>query len=144
MTEVDTTGWPLVGSTSNTQYFRYSDRILVALPLPGVMDTRATALENRDFQRSWFEQSGTPGTVVVFFDRMKGQDSDARKVYASGVDRRWLAGSALVGGSMLGRAMASFFLGLTRPTVPTKMFGTLEEAVRWAQDRNTAVLDQAV
>jgi len=34
---------------------------------------------------------------------------------------------------LLGRAMASFFLGLSQTQVPVKVFGDLKDALRWAQ-----------
>ncbi|MEM6926527.1 MAG: hypothetical protein AAF602_06350 [Myxococcota bacterium] len=126
-------GLTKIGRTSNTDYYWLEDRVVVALPRPGSFDTGATARENVAFQVGTFRDRGTPGVVLVFFDRMTSQDVDARRVYATEIDREWLAGSALVGGTFLGRAMASFFMGLSRPKVPTRMFGTTEDALRWGR-----------
>ena len=48
------------------------------------------------------------------------------------IDPDLVAGLALVAESMLGRAIVSFFIGLTRPRVPTVMVATVEDAVEWA------------
>lgn len=38
---------------------------------------------------------------------------------------------ALVGSTVFGRAVSSVFMGLHPPRVPTRMFGTFEEALTW-------------
>jgi hypothetical protein len=38
---------------------------------------------------------------------------------------------ALIVTNPLARAIASFFLGLTRPAVPTKLFESVEDAASW-------------
>ena len=40
---------------------------------------------------------------------------------------------ALVGGTVFGRAVGSFFIGIHPPRVPTRLFATIEEAHRWAR-----------
>jgi hypothetical protein len=39
--------------------------------------------------------------------------------------------AALIVSHPLARAIGSFFLGLTRPAVPTRLFPTVEEAAEW-------------
>ncbi|MEO0604503.1 MAG: hypothetical protein AAF211_23920 [Myxococcota bacterium] len=128
-------GLTQIGQTSNTAYYWLENRVLVAMPCVGSFDTGPTARENVAFQVETFRDRGEPGVVLVFFDRMTSQDVEARRVYGTEIDPAWLAGSALVGGTFLGRAMASFFMGLSRPKVPTRMFGTTEDALRWARQR---------
>ncbi|MEN0062325.1 MAG: hypothetical protein AAGA48_09240 [Myxococcota bacterium] len=133
MTDLEVGKLEQIGRTSNTDYYRLEEHIIVAMPRIGSFDTGETARENVSFQTNTFRSEGTPGVVVVFFDRMTGQDVDARRVYANEIDPQWLAGSALVGGTFLGRAMASFFMGLSRPRIPTRLFGKVEDAVRWGR-----------
>jgi hypothetical protein len=134
MKDIDTTGWNPAGRTSNTEYFAVGDDILAAVPDKGSADTEATARENCDFQNGFFEKRGRSGLVVVFFDRMASQDKGARRVYQSAPDPNLFWGTALVGGSMLGRAMASFFLGLAKPRVPIKMCASFDDARDWARE----------
>lgn len=137
LVDIDTTGWESVGRTTNTQYFRLDDRLLVALPDVGTTDTAASATDNFAYQAAWFEKEGAPGSVLVFFDRMANQEPGARRVYAA-ARSPWVTATALIGGTMLGRAMASFFMGLSRPKMPTRMFGNFDEALSWAQRMNAS------
>jgi hypothetical protein len=132
MTVPNTAGWEHVGDTVNTRYFAIADGILGGVPRPGSVDDAATARENTLFQNAYFRAS-QPGVVAVFFDNLISQDKDARRIYQTMPDPTLLVGTALVGGTLLSRAMGSFFLGLSKPKVPVKMFGTLDDALDWAR-----------
>jgi hypothetical protein len=54
-------------------------------------------------------------------------------VYRVAPDPAFQACFALVGGTTFGRAVGSFFIGIHPPRVPTRMFATTEEALRWAR-----------
>lgn len=123
--------WKEVGETSNTKYYVDDDRILLVLPHPGSHDTAATARENIDFQHQWFSTHGDPPLLIIFFDRLASQDRPARKIYAEDTTSPWALGFALVGGSLLSRAMGSFFLGLSKTAIPLKFFPTMTEARSW-------------
>ncbi len=125
------TNWRQVGRTANTTYFTDKIGYLIAWPDEKSTDNEATAIENRDFQADYFSKHGMPGGVVIFFDRMVNQNRGARKVYAEGTNPKLTAAVALVGGSMLARAMGSFFMGLSKPPVPIKMFATIAQAQSW-------------
>ncbi len=113
MLEVDTTKWKAVGATSNTKYFEVEPDILAAVPDKGSSDDGESARANQNFQNSYWHKAGHGGVVLVFFDRMVSQDKDARRVYQREVDLMVMRASALVGGSLIGRAMFSFFLGIS-------------------------------
>ena len=125
-------------------------RFHVALSVPGytsmpssnanspVVFPALTARENVEFQMEYLRTHGQAGVVVVFFDRMTGQDSEARRLYGNLPDLKVLRGSALVGGTMLGRAIGTFFLGVARPRIPVQLFSSVEEAVAWARSLNGA------
>lgn len=122
------------GESENTVYYSLDDDVLVAVPHEGSRDTGSSARSNRDAQVRYFREKGRKGGVIILFDRMTSQDKDARKVY-EGMDDA-LTCSALVGGSMLSRAMFSFFLGISRPKVPVKLFADVESALRWIREVN--------
>ncbi len=122
-----------VGRTSNTRYFAQDSRVLIAWPDEGALDTAETATENVEFQIVYFRSVGAPGIVMIFFDRMKGQDRGARQVYTARANESWTIGIALVGGSLLSRAIAAFFMGLSKPRVPIRLFATEEEAAPWIE-----------
>ncbi len=125
---------PSVGRSVNTTYFAANPRVLIAWPDEGTLDTGPTASENIDFQMEYFSRLGQPGIVVIYFDRLQGQDRGARKVYSARTEKSWALGIVLVGGSLLTRALGSFFMGLSRPVVPIRMFETLEDASGWIDE----------
>jgi hypothetical protein len=133
MVDPDTSSWKKLGATSNTQYYEVEPGILAAVPHQGASDDEHSARQNNVFQMEYFRVRQRPGCVLVLFDRMKGQDAGARRVYQREPDTKLILGTALVGGTLLGRAMASFFLGLSKTQVPVKVFGDLKDALRWAQ-----------
>ena len=126
--------WKAVGSTSNTSFYLDHERIVLVLPNLGTHGTAAGARENLDFLRRWFAVHDDPPLVMVFFDRLASQDRAARKLYTEETSVPWALGFALVGGTLLGRAMASFFLGLARPAVPLQLFPTIAEPGVWLHD----------
>ena len=133
MVDPDTSNWKKLGATSNTQYYEVEPGILAAVPHQGASDDEHSARQNNVFQMEYFRVGQRPGCVLVLFDRMKGQDAGARRVYQREPDTKLILGTALVGGTLLGRAMASFFLGLSKTQVPVKVFGDLKDALGWAQ-----------
>jgi hypothetical protein len=138
VTEPRTSEWKPIGETSNTRYFEVESEIIAAVPNPGAKDDQASARENQSFQNEHWQKSGHGGVVIVFFDRLVAQDKEARRVYGSEADEKVMRGTALVGGSMLGRAMASFFLGISKPRIPVKMFDGVDRAIAWAHHLNQA------
>ena len=133
MVEPDTSSWKKLGATSNTEYYEVEPGILAALPHLGASDDESSARQNNLFQMEYFRASQRPGCVLVLFDRMKGQDAGARRVYQREPDSKLLLGTGLVGGTLLGRAMASFFLGMSKTQVPVKLFGDFNDALQWAR-----------
>jgi hypothetical protein len=122
-----------VGSTVNTDYTIADPDILIATPKPGTVDSPELAKLNVEFQANYARNLGKPCCVVVIVDNLLAQDAQTRRVYTEGIGETLLYGLALVVGNPLGRAIASFFMGLSRPKMPTKMFDSIESAVAWAQ-----------
>jgi hypothetical protein len=123
-----------VGEIGNSVYYELDDDILIAIPHEGTKDDGSSARINREAQVRYFREKGKKGCIAIYFDRMAGQDKDARKVYEAMDDV--LTCTALIGGSMLTRAMFSFFLGLARARVPIKLFADLESALPWIREKN--------
>jgi hypothetical protein len=133
MVDPDISSWKKLGATSNTQYYEIEPGMLAAVPHLGTSDDEHSARQNTGFQMDYFRAAARSGCVVVLFDRMKGQDAGARRVYQAEPDSKLLLGTALVGGTLLGRAMASFFLGLSKTQVRVKLFGEMKDALHWAR-----------
>lgn len=124
---------PFLGETSNTRYYLHRPGILAAVPHEKAVDTEATARANIAFQRAYWIAQERRGLVAVYVDRLIDQEPGARRVYAAETDPEWFHGIALIGGTMLSRAMASFFVGLSRPRVPVHFVPSMREAERLAE-----------
>lgn len=133
----DPSGWRHLGDTANTRNYEAEPGVLAVIPHPRSRDDGATARENVELQLRHLAAWGG-GVTVIFFDNLVAQDKEARRVYQTIPDPAVMRGTALVGGTMLARAIGSFFLGLSRPRVPLKMFGELAPALAWAREINRA------
>lgn len=121
-----------VGKTTNTVvYLAGSDPdILIIVPREGTMDNAQDARENAAYYHNYARSLGKPCGTVVIMSNMLGQEPEARRAYKD-IDPELVYGAALVVESALSRALGSFFVGLTRPIVPTKLFDSVESAVEW-------------
>jgi hypothetical protein len=127
--------WQLVGNTSNTEYRTKPEArdILIVLPQSGLRDSGDSARMNIDFQLEYARSVGRPCAVVVHLASLMSQDAEARRVYASAMTPEHFFAASLVVSSLISRAIGSFFLGLSRPAVPTKMWGDFGKAIAWAE-----------
>ena len=121
-----------VGRTRNTVvYIAASDPdILIIVPREGTMDNAEDARENVTFYHNYARSLGRQCGSVVIMANMLSQDVEARKAYAN-IDPSLIYAGALVVESALSRALGSFFIGLSRPNVATKLFDSVENAVEW-------------
>ncbi len=128
----DFTRYKKIGSTTNTvTYISESDPdILIIVPNEGTMDNAKDARENIAFYQNYARSLGKPIGNVVIMANMLSQDAEARRVYGE-ADPRLAYGAGLVVESALSRALGSFFVGLSRPVVPTRLFDSVENAVAW-------------
>jgi hypothetical protein len=123
--------WKPLGRTYNTHYFLLSDDVLIVLPDKGLKDDGASARVNMDYQTAYARLLGRRCCVIVVIDSLTSQDSEARRIYQAGMNPALFYAVALIVTNPLARAIGSFFLGLTRPPVPTKFFEAVEEAAAW-------------
>lgn len=122
-----------VGSTFNTDYATADPDILIVTPKDKMRDDAQAARLNMDFQTQFAQGVGQRCAVVVVMTNLLSQDAATRKVYAEGMTPERFFAVALVVTSSLSRAMASFFMGLSRPPIPTKIFDSVENAVAWVR-----------
>ncbi len=128
----DFSGYKKIGDTTNTEiYVAESDPdIMIIVPREGTMDNAKDASENVAYYHRYARSLGKPCGSVVIMSTMLSQDAEARRAYAT-LDPTLIYGGALIVGNALSRALGSFFIGLTRPRVPTKLFDTVEHGVQW-------------
>ncbi len=121
-----------VGRTTNAVvYIAAADPdILIIVPLEGTMDNVKTAQENVAYFHDYARSVGKPCGSVVIMANLLSQDAEARRAYQEWDTDLFFAGGLVVENA-LSRALASFFLGLSHPNVPTQLFETLDSAVEW-------------
>jgi hypothetical protein len=130
----DVSRWTKVGTTDNADLYEIEPGILAVVPCDESVDTEETATQCIELQHRHWRSRGGRGGAVIFMDRVRDSQADARKVYGRLPDPSLITGFALIGGTVFGRAVGSVFLGLSRPAAPTKMFGDLERALAWLRE----------
>ncbi len=121
-----------IGKTTNTVTYTIETDpdILIIVPLKGTIDNARDARENVALVYQYARGLGKPVGNVVIMTNMLSQDAEARRAYAE-IDPHQVYGAGLVVESALSRALGSFFIGLSRPVVPTKLFESIENAIEW-------------
>jgi hypothetical protein len=121
-----------IGDTTNTVvYIVESDPdILIIVPREGTMDNAEDARENVAFYYSYARALGKPCGSLVVMTNMLAQDAEARRAYQQ-IDPNLIFAAALVVENALSRALGSFFMGLSRPNVATKLFDSVDSAIEW-------------
>jgi hypothetical protein len=132
--EIDTTVWTPVARCANARFFEIEPQILVVVPDENSTDDEDSAKESIRIQIDYMRTRKFRAGVIVLTDSVAEQSSAARSVYKNEADPKYHACFALVASSMLGRAVASVFLGLHRPRVPTRFFASLDEAIEWSRE----------
>jgi hypothetical protein len=135
MTHVDTAGWTAIGRSDNADFYEVEEGLLAVVPFADTTDDARTARQSVRIQHDYLRARGRRAGVLVFMDRILEQESSARAVYRDAPDPAFIACYALVGGTAFGRAVGSIFIGISRPKVPTRLFGTLAEARAWALEQ---------
>ena len=125
--------WTPLGETYNTRYYLAAPDIAIVVPQTGLKDDAASARANIEFQINWAQKTGTRCGVVVCLFHLLSQDSEARRIYARGMEPKTFYAAALIVANPISRAIGSFFIGLTKPGVPTQLFGTIDEGIAWCE-----------
>lgn len=121
----------LMPKTNTIVYIAESNPdILIIVPREGTMDNAKDARENVAYYHDYARSLGKRCGSLVIMANMLAQDAEARRAYQE-IDPHLFFAGALVVESALSRALGSFFVGLSRPVVPTKLFDTVENAVEW-------------
>jgi hypothetical protein len=134
---IDTTGWTPIGKSDNADFYEVEEGLLAIVPFEGSSDDEKTAKQSVRIQHDYLRPRGRRAGVIVFMDPLVEQHASARIVYRDGPDPAFVTCYALVGGTVFGRAVGSIFIGLSRPRVPTRLFGSLDDARAWAKSQRT-------
>ena len=128
---VDTKNWTKFGQTTNADFYQIDESTLGVVPFEGCTDDENTAKASIQTQLDYLRPKKQKAAIVIFMDNITQQTTGARNVYRDMPDPEYQTCFALVGGTAFGRAVGSFFLGLSKPRMPTQMFATLEQALAW-------------
>jgi hypothetical protein len=126
--------WTPIGTSRNADFYEVERHVLAVVPFDGAYDDAESARESVEIQLAHLRRTGSAAGVLVFVDRVVEQSAAARAVYRDLPDPSLQLCFALVGGTPFGRAVGSVFLGLSRPRVPTRLFGSAEEARAWIHE----------
>lgn len=133
----DTRGWTPIGRSSNAAFYEVEPQLLAVVPYDGASDDEASATESVRIQLDHLRARATRAAVLVYVDGIVAQTAGARTVYRELPDPAYQVCFALIGGTPFGRAIASLFVGLRPPRVPTRFFATEGEAIAWTRSMTT-------
>ncbi|MCB9627274.1 MAG: hypothetical protein H6725_07860 [Sandaracinaceae bacterium] len=123
-----------VGGTDAGRYYLLDPDVILAVPRPGYVQSGEGATRSLiEFDRI-VHTTGRRAAIVVMVDRVVSQDPASRRVWSQARPEETRCAQALVCSNVLSRAIGSFFLGLSRGPVPTRMFASLAEARVWARE----------
>ena len=128
---IDTKNWIKFGQTVNADFYQIDESTLAVVPFEGCTDDENTAKDSVEIQKEYLRIKGQKAGCIIFMDSIAQQTTGARTAYRDLPDPKYQVCFALVGGTTFGRAVGSVFLGLSKPQVPTQMFGTLDQALAW-------------
>jgi len=129
--KIDTSTWTKFATTSNADFYEIEPHILAVVPFDGTTDDATTAHQSVTAQLQYLQSRGHRAGVIVMMDQVVRQDAGARSVYHDLPNPEFQVCFALVGSTPFGRAVASIFIGINPPRVPTRFFATIEEALAW-------------
>ncbi len=134
----DMEGWTQIGANDSARYYLAEEGVIVVIPHENCVDTEVTARAAIGLQVDYWRNVPRAGASIVLMDAVHHQEASARRVYQKEIGSQWQTGIALVASSLFGRSIASIFLGLAKPPVPTRMFADLDSALVWLRSMNAA------
>jgi hypothetical protein len=105
--------------------------IIHATSLPGSVQTLAEAQENMQAVEQLAQ--GRPCALLVDLRQIRSQDREAREYYTRPENAKALRAVAVLIDSPMSRVIGNFFIGFSKPVVPTRLFRSEAEAIEWLQ-----------
>ncbi len=118
------------------EYFTKDGDILVVMPPPNYKDSVDRARIIMDFIEPYAhaQYARVPPRkcgVIIVMNNILSQDAASRRVYNERTDPAVFNGIAMVVNNPLARAIASFFIGLSRLSVPLRIVDSVDDAIAW-------------
>ena len=114
------------------------DRVVHCVALPEVENVLADAVEN--FAAMWEVAGRRRRPVLIDLRALQAIDRAARTHYAGPASLRHHLAVAMLIGSPLGLLIGNFFISLSKPLIPAKLFVSEPEALAWLR---RSMLDDA-
>ena len=130
--------WENLDVEESLTIYRVEPRVLALVPAEGMTETEEIARRTMRRVARIAAEEGLSQSAFVLMDRVRGQESGARRVWLREADPSYYHAAALVGSSPLGRAISSFFVGMRRPRVPTRFVADVPQAVAWLRAMSRA------
>jgi len=119
------------GTDGTSDYYIADPDILLVIPKAGMVDTPQTARVAVDYQTAYARKLGKKCSTLVIMSNVLSQDAETRRIYNEMTVGGLFFATALIVTNPLSRALASFAIGLSKPTMPIKLFDTVEKGVEW-------------
>lgn len=108
------------------------DGIIIAVGSDHQLHTLEQAIENTKVNAELAGAKRRP--FLIDMNQVKTMSSEARAYYAGPEPTKSVTAVAIVTNSSVGKLVANFFLRLTTPLLPTRLFTDVEEAKKWLLD----------
>ncbi len=131
--DIDVQAWDEAHTLPHGKLYWIRPGIVAALPDEGVVETPDLSATVYAGYTRLAQELGHPVAIVVLVDRLGDQTPEVRRYWQQVMKTDVLCCAALVSESFFARAISSFFVGISKPEVPTRIFGTLDRAVEWAE-----------
>ncbi len=131
--DIDIEAWEVAHPLPHGMLYWIRPGIVAAVPDEGVVETPELSATVYEGYTRCAEELGHPIAIVVLVDRLGNQTPEVREYWQQVMQPDVLACAALVSSSFFARAISSFFIGIRKPVVPTRIFGSLEQAVAWSE-----------
>lgn len=122
--------------TSSGHTWLHDDGFIIAMGSDHQLHTLEHAIENTNVIAQLV--GGVKRPFLIDMSKVKSMSKQAREYYAGPEPQKNITSVAILTTSSVGKVVANFFLLLTSPTVPTKMFTDFEEARQWLQQHKPA------
>ena len=123
--------WERLPGTEAGAYYRIGPDLVLAVPMEGFQQDEAAARASLTAFDEIAREAGRKQCIIVLIDPVASQDAASRRVWSAPRVDETRCGQALVSDTLLGRAIGSFFLGLNKSPIPTRMFGDIDSASGW-------------
>lgn len=109
-------------------------RVMVVTTPPSLSDDEMRAFLR--WHREWMATRREPYTLVLDLRRTERLSPGQREMITNGMDRseQICLGTAMVFTSVVLRGVLTAIFWIRKPRYPTRVFGSLEEAERWARE----------